>query len=79
MSLRRTRHCEARLTGTQETWKLLGAGSVGSQALTGMAWGCQGRDRAAELGCLFDTPADIAPSELQEVVNEEGWVLRIGP
>lgn len=34
--LQRLRLCEARLPGTQETWKLFGAGSVGSQALTGI-------------------------------------------
>lgn len=35
-SLKRLRHCEERLKGTQEVWKLYGAGSVGSQALTGI-------------------------------------------
>jgi hypothetical protein len=36
------------------------------------------RDRATELGRLFDAPAGLAPSELLDVVNEEGWVLGIG-
>lgn len=36
IALRRLRHGEARLPGVQETWKLMGAGSVGSQALLGV-------------------------------------------
>lgn len=34
--LDRLRLCDRRLRGTQECWKLLGVGSVGSQALTGI-------------------------------------------
>jgi hypothetical protein len=34
--LERLRECEKRMRGVQETWKLLGAGSVGSQALLGI-------------------------------------------
>lgn len=34
--LERLRVCDRRLKGTQECWKLYGAGSVGSQALTGI-------------------------------------------
>ena len=34
--LTRLRRCEARLPGTQESWKLFYAGSAGSQALTGI-------------------------------------------
>jgi precorrin-8X/cobalt-precorrin-8 methylmutase len=34
--LERLRMCDRRLRGAQECWKLLGAGSVGSQALTGI-------------------------------------------
>lgn len=36
ISLERLRLVEQRLRGTQETWKLYGAGSVGSQALVGI-------------------------------------------
>ena len=36
ISLERLRLAEQRLSGTQETWKLYGAGSVGSQALVGI-------------------------------------------
>lgn len=36
--LRRRRHPERRLPGTQEVWKLLGAGSVGSQTLVGIPY-----------------------------------------
>jgi precorrin-8X/cobalt-precorrin-8 methylmutase len=36
--LHRLRVVEQRLRGTQETWKLLGAGSVGSQALVGIPY-----------------------------------------
>lgn len=36
LELDRLRICEDRLKGTQEVWKLLGAGCVGSQALTGI-------------------------------------------
>jgi len=35
-ALERLRLCDRRLPGTQECWKLYGAGSVGSQALTGI-------------------------------------------
>ena len=35
-TIRRLRHTDARTPGTQEVWKLYGAGSVGSQALTGI-------------------------------------------
>ncbi len=35
-ALERLRACDRRLRGTQECWKLYGAGSVGSQALTGI-------------------------------------------
>ncbi len=35
-ALGRLRVCDSRLKGTQECWKLFGAGSVGSQALTGI-------------------------------------------
>lgn len=35
-ALRELRHPERRLSGTQEVWKLLGAGSVGSQTLVGI-------------------------------------------
>ncbi len=35
-TLERLRTCDRRLKGTQECWKLFGAGSVGSQALTGI-------------------------------------------
>ena len=35
-ALERLRVCDRRLKGTQECWKLYGAGSVGSQALTGI-------------------------------------------
>jgi precorrin-8X/cobalt-precorrin-8 methylmutase len=35
-ALDRLRLCDRRLRGTQECWKLLGVGSVGSQALTGI-------------------------------------------
>ncbi len=35
-ALERLRVCDRRLKGTQECWKLFGAGSVGSQALTGI-------------------------------------------
>jgi precorrin-8X/cobalt-precorrin-8 methylmutase len=35
-TLERLRFCDRRLRGTQECWKLLGVGSVGSQALTGI-------------------------------------------
>ncbi|MFT3912647.1 MAG: hypothetical protein QM704_00765 [Anaeromyxobacteraceae bacterium] len=48
----RLRTCDARLTGVQECWKLLGVGSVGSQALTGIP-----RVRA-----LRDDPALMAAS-----------------
>lgn len=36
--LRRLRHPERRLSGTQEVWKLFGAGSVGSQTLVGIPY-----------------------------------------
>ena len=36
LTLARLRTCDARLKGVQEAWKLLGVGSVGSQALTGI-------------------------------------------
>ena len=36
VALGRLRACERRLPGTQEIWKLYGAGSVGSQSLTGL-------------------------------------------
>jgi len=36
LELERLRVCESRLNGVQETWKLFGAGSVGSQTITGL-------------------------------------------
>lgn len=36
LKLERLRVCEGRLKGVQETWKLFGAGSVGSQTITGI-------------------------------------------
>ena len=38
IELKRLRVVEDRLRGTQEAWKLYGAGSVGSQALVGIPW-----------------------------------------
>jgi hypothetical protein len=38
VQLERLRIVETRLPGTQETWKLFGAGSVGSQALVGIPY-----------------------------------------
>ena len=36
LKLERLRVCESRLNGVQEAWKLFGAGSVGSQTITGL-------------------------------------------
>jgi len=38
VQLQRLRIVEGRLPGTQETWKLFGAGSVGSQSLVGIPY-----------------------------------------
>lgn len=43
--LHRLRETESRMKGVQETWKLLGAGSVGSQALLGIPCVARLRDR----------------------------------
>ncbi len=73
-ALVRLRACEARLPGTQESWKLYGAGSVGSQALTGIPRVRALRDEPAlaavsavwpyETGFTAATPARVVHAEV---------------
>jgi len=140
---------ETRLRGAQETWKLLGVGSVGSQALLGiprvwalrldpalrrrslvwpfetgftaspvpepgpflvhaeiwpgvlnrwinpwlqrhpdvvkdrgqvraLCWWAATLDARGQLACLFDRPEGVAPAEVEQCEDEEGWVLGVG-
>jgi hypothetical protein len=77
--LQRLRIVEARLPGIQETWKLFGAGSVGSQALVGIPYVYQLR---RHLGLVqlskiwpFETQFTAAPSPTQGpfVLHAEIW------
>ncbi len=77
--LPRLRIVEARLPGTQETWKLFGAGSVGSQALVGIPYVYRLR-RTLELVRVsrvwpFETGFTPAPSPSQGpfVLHAEIW------
>jgi hypothetical protein len=64
--LHRLRIPESRLPGTQETWKLYGAGSVGSQALVGIPYVHQLRHHAQLQHCSkvwpFETQFTNAPA-----------------
>jgi hypothetical protein len=75
--LERTRAAEARLTGTQETWKLLGVGSVGSQALLGIPRLCRLRDHPAlaphSRVWPFETGFTAAPTGAARIVHAEIW------
>lgn len=77
--LKRLRIVEERLPGTQESWKLFGAGSVGSQALVGIPCVYKLR-RDLELVQLskvwpFETQFTAAPSPTQGpfVLHAEIW------
>ena len=77
--LPRLRIVESRLPGTQETWKLFGAGSVGSQALVGIPYVYRLR-RTLELVRVsrvwpFETGFTPAPSPSQGpfVLHAEIW------
>jgi uncharacterized OB-fold protein len=143
--LGRLRLADARMSGVQEVWKLLGTGSVGSQALVGIPrvhwlrhhpslqhvsrvwpfetgftsnpapaegpfvlhaeiwpgivnarldqeiretnairdqaqvrlmcrWAAE-LDREGQLGAQFDVPHGLTPAEIQQVVEEEAWIL----
>jgi len=64
--LGRLRVCEERLKGTQEVWKLLGAGCVGSQALTGIpcVHSLRNQDELRDISKVwpFETGFTSAPS-----------------
>jgi precorrin-8X/cobalt-precorrin-8 methylmutase len=74
-TLERLRLCDRRLRGTQECWKLLGVGSVGSQALTGIP-----RVRALRLDPALAAASAVWPFETgftatfgAQIVHAEIW------
>jgi precorrin-8X/cobalt-precorrin-8 methylmutase len=77
--LQRLRIVERRLPGTQETWKLYGAGSVGSQALLGIPYVHRLRTTAELVHHSkvwpFETgfTATPAPSEGPAILHAEIW------
>lgn len=79
ISLGRLRLAEQRLRGTQETWKLYGAGSVGSQALIGIPHVYTVRHHAHLSRCSrvwpFETgfTASPAPTRGAFVLHAEIW------
>jgi len=79
VSLGRLRLAEQRLRGTQETWKLYGAGSVGSQALIGIPHVYTVRHHAHLSRCSrvwpFETgfTASPAPTRGAFVLHAEIW------
>src|SRR5262245_58809337 len=84
VQLPRLRIVEARLRGTQETWKLFGAGSVGSQALVGIPYVYRLR-RTLDLVQVsrvwpFETCFTTAPSPSQGpyVLHAEIWPGVVG-
>lgn len=79
VSLERLRLVEQRLSGTHETWKLYGAGSVGSQALVGIPHVHAVRHHAQLYRCSqvwpFETgfTATPAPQQGPFVLRAEIW------
>jgi hypothetical protein len=75
--LARIRACEARLKGTQEAWKLLGVGSVGSQALTGIPHVRRLRFHEPLAGSSrvwpFETGFTSLPTQSCRIVHAEIW------
>lgn len=77
--LARLRVTDARMKGVQETWKLLGAGSVGSQALLGIPCVARLRDRPDLAACSrvwpFETgfTANPLPDVGPFVLHAEIW------
>ena len=84
ISLERLRLAEQRLRGTQETWKLYGAGSVGSQALVGIPHVYTVRHHAQLNRCSqvwpFETgfTATPAPARGAFILHAEIWPGVIG-
>jgi precorrin-8X/cobalt-precorrin-8 methylmutase len=75
--LERLRECDRRLPGVQECWKLLGVGSVGSQALTGIPRVRSLRDdpvlAAASAVWPFETGFTSAFAAHVAIVHTEVW------
>ena len=77
--LQRLRLVEQRLPGTQETWKLWGAGSVGSQALVGIPYlhRLRRHSKLAEISRVwpFETGFSATPSIDREpsILHAEIW------
>lgn len=75
--LERLRECDRRLRGVQECWKLLGVGSVGSQALTGIPRLRSLRDDPALAGASavwpFETGFTSAFGRGARIVHAETW------
>jgi precorrin-8X/cobalt-precorrin-8 methylmutase len=81
--LQRLRLCEERLPGTQETWKLLGVGSAGGQALTGIPrlHALRNHPLLAPVSRAwpFETGFGLAPAREPRVVYVEAWPRVAGP
>jgi hypothetical protein len=78
-TLRRLRLTEEPSRGVQETWKLAGAGSVGSQALVGIPWVRSLRDDPGLAGVSVVWPFETgftsrpAPAHGPRIVHAEIW------